>query len=247
MSKYEWRVRLRPNSLTEDPNDYLAEVETAGETRRQSDIIDHIVAGGSDIRRETIKAVLDGETAAKEYFVLAGYSVFDDLVHLGPRVDGSWSGKETFTEGKHRVTVNAHMSKEMREKLKQVGVRVTGIADPGAHIMLVTDQATQLTDGTITPGDDILIVGDKIRVVGKTQPDGTLEPGINVYFDFADGVTSVPAQRITENAPSRVLARVPATLTQGNYRLRIVTRFTTGTRLLAEPRIIEYKIPLKVL
>jgi hypothetical protein len=163
-----------------------------------------------------------------------------------PRVTGSWSGTESFTESKHKVTVDAILSKAMHEDLKHVRVEVLGTKDAGARIMLVTDVATQKTDGSVTPGDDILIVGDKIKVIGKPQTDGSLEPGIGVFFVAANG-SYIDAVRISENTPSRVVARVPPVLPGPSPRLRIVTRFTGGSVLLKEPRNIDYDIPLTVL
>jgi hypothetical protein len=245
MSKFLWKVWLRPNKLTLNPSDYVAEVDTAGTTRRQSDIIDRIAAEGSEVKPATIRAVLDRANAVKQEFLLQGYSVFDDFIHLTPRVTGSWVGTEHFTEGHHRVTVDAVVSKALHEQFKQVGVEVLGVADSKARIMLVTDVATQKSDGTITCGDDIVIVGHRIRLAGLPQPDGSLEPGINVFFVAPDGVTLIPAVRVSENNPARLVARVPADLTAGqNYLLRIVTRFSKNATLLKEPRTIDYELPL---
>jgi hypothetical protein len=244
MAKYLWKVWLRPNVLTPSLTDYVAEVDTAGETRRQQDIIDRIIDEGSEVKRETIKAILDRANTVKRDFILNGYSVYDEFIHLSPRITGTWTGKETFTEGKHKVTVDAVVSKGMHEDFKEVGVHVLGIAEPGAHILLVTDVATQKTDGTITPGDDIVIAGDKIRVIGEPQPDGSLEPGMGVFF--VDSTAITPAARITENMPSHVVARVPAGMPDGTYTLRIVTRYTNSVKLLKTPRTIEYNIPLVV-
>ncbi|MDR1603124.1 MAG: DUF4469 domain-containing protein [Tannerella sp.] len=245
MAKFEWKVWLRPNVLTGDPTDYVAEVDTAGHTRQQADIIERMVAEGSEIKSETIKAILDRTNAIKRDFILRGYGVNDDFIHLTPRVPGSWTGTETYTEGKHRATVDAVLSRDMHEELKQVGVRVLGVADSGARIMLVTDVATGKTDGTLTLGDDIVIAGDKVKIVGLPQPDGSMEPGINVYFVTPDGVAATQAARISENMPSKVVARVPATLAEGIYTLRIVTRFAGG-KILKTPRVIEYAVPLVV-
>lgn len=106
--------------------------------------------------------------------------------------------------------------------------------------MPVTDTATGLTDGTMTAGDDILIEGDKIRVYPAE------EDGLGVMFVNDEGVVTPVTRRLTQNDPSRVLARVPADLAAGPYTLRIVTRFTTGATLLREPRTIDYDRPLKV-
>lgn len=53
------------------------------------------------------------------------------------------------------------------------------------------------------------------------------------------------ARRLTQNDPSKLIARVP-TLADGNYTLRIVTQFSTNKQLLKEPRTIEYKKLLTV-
>jgi hypothetical protein len=86
MAKFNWKVWLRPNKLTPNPTDFVAEVDTAGDTRRQQDIIDRIIAEGSEVKPETIKAILDRANAVKRDFILAGYGVFDDFIHLTPRV-----------------------------------------------------------------------------------------------------------------------------------------------------------------
>jgi hypothetical protein len=245
MAKFLWKVWLRPNKLTPNPSDYVAEVDTAGRTRTLQDIIDRIVAEGSEIKPETIKAILDRANIVKRDYVLEGYGVFDGFIHLTPRIDGAWNGRETFTAGRHRTTVDAVLSKAMHEDLKQVGVEVLGVADSGARIMQVTDVATQKTDGTITPGDDILIDGDKIKLLGLPQPDGSMESGIGVFFLAIVGGGPQEAIRVSENRPSHLQARVPA-LTKGTYTLRIVTRFTSGTTLLKEPRTIDYELLLTV-
>jgi hypothetical protein len=245
MAKFLWKVWLRPNRLTSNPNDYIAEVDTAGTTRRQNDIIERIADEGSEVKSETIRAILDRANAIKQEFLLQGYSVYDGVIHLTPRVTGSWVGTEHFTEGHHRVTVDAVVSKTLHGRFKQVGVEVLGVAESKSRIMLVTDVATQLTDGTITRGDDIVIVGNKIKLAGLPQPDGSLEPGINVFFVAVDDQTVTQAVRVSENTPTRLIARVPSDLTTGrDYRLRIVTRYSNSLTLLREPRTIEYELPL---
>ena len=80
---------------------------------------------------------------------------------------------------------------------------------------------------------DIRIDGDKIKIM----PDD--EDGLGVFFVNADGDVIPVTRRLTQNDPKRLIARVPD-LPAGQYTLRIVTRYTTATTLLKEPRIIEY-------
>jgi hypothetical protein len=97
----------------------------------------------------------------------------------------------------------------------------------------VTDTATGLTDGTITPGDDILVEGDKLRIA----PDG--EAGLGVFFVDAAGTAIPVTRRLTQNDPKKLIVRAPV-LASGQYTLRIATRFSSSSTLLTEPRIIEY-------
>lgn len=245
MAKFTWKVWLYQNKLTEDPTDYVAEVDTAGRTRTQQDIIDRISEAGSEITPETIKAILDRVNHVKQNFLLEGYGINDGLVHLSPRVTGSWTGRETFTEGKHKTIIEAVATKQLHEALKDVGVEVLGVSPESSDILLVTDIATGKTDGTITRGDDIIIAGNKIKVIGKPQPDGRLEPYVGVFFFHPASNKEFQATRISENNPSRVIARVPEEAFSGQYELHIGTRYS-GSNLLKDIRVIKYGINLIV-
>ncbi len=53
-------------------------------------------------------------------------------------------------------------------------------------------------------------------------------------------------RRLTQNDPSRIIARVPAELAPGAYTLRIITQYSNSAVLLKEPRTLEYDQPLGV-
>ena len=110
----------------------------------------------------------------------------------------------------------------------------------GASIGLVTDTYTGEANGYISAGEDILIEGTKIKVAGD-------DPSCGVYFINRDDDTSYKVERrLTQNDPSRIIARVPAELAPGAYTLRIITQFSNSTQLLKEPRTLEYELPLGV-
>jgi hypothetical protein len=242
-SKENWKVFLEPNKLTENPNDFTAIVSTAGDTRTIGDIVRQFGVRGTEFQLESIESLLLQGNRIISDFLLAGYAVNTGLVTLHPRVTGPWEGNEPFTEGKHKVKLDLGLDKSLREALKKVGVEVIGEKDSGARITLVTDRRTGRTDGFFSIGDDLLIVGEKIKVVGLPQPDGSLEPGIGVFFVPDNGGAPQQVRRIDENTNSRILARVDISTEDGaKYRLRIVTRYSTGTILLKEPRTIEYRL-----
>ena len=214
-TKY-WKVWLTPNLLTKDiDNDYIAEVSTSKQTLRNEDIAQRIVDEGSEIKYDTLLSIINQHDRIIREAVCDGYSVLTGVGQYSPRVTGSWIGK------------SANFDKE----------------GGGAAIGLVTDTLTEATDGTITPGEDILIEGAKIKIVGDPELCG-------VYFvprDAPEETIYKVDRRLTQNNPSSIIARVPATITPGSYTLRIVTQYTnSGSTLLKEPRTIEYELPLVV-
>jgi hypothetical protein len=122
---------------------------------------------------------------------------------------------------------------ELRAALGAVGVEVLGVKESGAYIGLVTDAANGKTDGTITPNEDIIIEGNKMKVAPAD------ETGLGVFFVAADGAETPVTHRLTVNTPKKLIARVPA-LAAGMYTLKVVTRFSQGNVFLKEPRSIIY-------
>ncbi|MDR1072796.1 MAG: DUF4469 domain-containing protein [Treponema sp.] len=236
-----WKVWLKRNLLTRDiENDFIAEVSTAGNTLRNEDIAARVVAARSELRLETIASILAMRDEIVRDALLQGTAVQDGCVRMAPRVSGTWIGaSHAFDPAAHKIGLDISPSAEMRTALETVGVDVLGEKEAGAFIELVTDVSADKTDGTITPGEDVIVTGDRIKIV----PEG--EAGLGVFFIDADGADHPLAHKITENLPKKLVFRVPA-LAAGVYTLKVVTRYTHSSRLLNEPRAIVYEFPLKV-
>jgi hypothetical protein len=144
-----------------------------------------------------------------------------------------------FDPKEHKITLDATQTVEMRRALEDVGVEILGKkADGGSIIGLVTDVLTGKTDGTISVGGDVIITGDKIKIA----PAG--EEGLGVFFVDAYG-TEIPLDHpMTENNPKKIICRLPLSVTDGTYTLKIVTQYTSGTTMLKTPRTILYELPL---
>jgi hypothetical protein len=236
-----WKVWLKRNLLTKDvENDFIAEVSTAGNTLRNEDLAARIVAARSELRLETIVSILAMRDEIARDALLQGTAVQDGCVRMSPRVSGNWIGaSHAFDPKTHKIGLDISPTAEMRSALETVGVEVLGEKDAGAFIGLVTDINTGKTDGTITPGEDIIVTGDRIKIA----PEG--EEGLGVFFVDADGAGHPLGRKITENLPKKLVFRVPS-LAAGEYTLKVVTRYTHSARLLNEPRDIVYEFPLKV-
>ena len=232
-TKY-WKVWLTPNLLTKDiDNDYIAEVSTSKQTLRNEDIAQRIVDEGSEIKYDTLLSIINQHDRIIREAVCDGYSVLT-----------GWIGKSAnFDPSVNKLTLDMVLSKEMRDALSTVGVEVLGVKEGGgASIGLVTDTYTGEANGYISAGEDILIEGTKIKVAGDPDLCG-------VYFiprDAPEETIYKVERRLTQNDPSRIIARVPATLEPGVYTLRIVTQFSNSAVLLKEPRTLEYEQPLVV-
>ena len=243
-TKY-WKVWLTPNLLTKDiDNDYIAEVSTSKQTLRNEDIAQRIVDEGSEIKYDTLLSIINQHDRIIREAVCDGYSVLTGVGQYSPRVTGSWIGKSAnFDPSVNKLTLDMVLSKEMRDALSTVGVEVLGGKEGGgASIGLVTDTYTGEANGYISAGEDILIEGTKIKVAGDPDLCG-------VYFiprDAPEETIYKVERRLTQNDPSRIIARVPATLEPGVYTLRIVTQFSNSAVLLKEPRTLEYEQPLVV-
>jgi len=233
--KHIWKLWLRLNLLTKDiDNDYVAAVSATGKTLRNADIARILKEAGSELSYETLLYILDQTDRIVREQLQRGFSVLTGVCQLSPKVTGTWIGANAkFNPEAHKITLDIVPSAEMRAALKNVGIEVLGVKDGGAFIGLVTDTATRLADGTITAGDDIRIDGDKLKI----DPEG--EEGLGVFFVNTDGEVIPVTRNLTQNDPKRIIARVPE-LPAGQYTLRVVTRYTTATTLLKEPRIIDY-------
>jgi hypothetical protein len=240
--KFFWKIWLRPNLLTKDvENDYIAEISTVGNTLRNEDIARQIIKGRSELRYETILSILSERDTVVRDAVLGGSSVQDGNTHLAPHITGKWLGADpAFDPAINKITVDATPTVEMRKALEDVGVEVLGKkTDGGAIIGLVTDVLSGSTDGEISTGGDIIIEGEKIKVV---PTDGA---GLGIFFVATNG-TEIPLDYpITENNPKRIVCRVPTAVKNGQFTLKIVTRYSNGSTYLKTPRTIIYEVPLK--
>ena len=237
---YIWKIWLRLSFLTQHvENNYSGEVSTVGHTVRNEDIARRIVNERSELRYETILAILNERDSIVIEAILTGSSVQDGVVHIAPSVTGLWTSSDRVIDpSKQKATVSVVPTATLRELLSEVRLEILGLKDSGAYIGLVTDAATKAVDGRITPGGIMIITGDKMRIA----PDG--DPQTGIFFIDADGVKT-PVTQISQNEPKKLTALIPP-LSAGTYTLQVVTRYTTGKTLLKEARTLVYETPLIV-
>lgn len=107
-----------------------------------------------------------------------------------------------------------------------------------ASIERITDTSTDLHNNVITPGYDVIIRGNNIKVA-----EGGNFGGIFLFGN--EGHLIKMDEELVINESGRVITRVPLTLPSGLYKLIIVTKYDE----VAEPMgywVITYKHLLSV-
>ena len=99
---------------------------------------------------------------------------------------------------------------------------------------------TGATDGSVNRTDFVEARGKKIKAVNQ---DGTGISKVDLVsvLGVATTIESLPY-----NDPSRIAFNIPEDLAEGEYTLQIETYFSTGNKLLKEPRILVYSKPIVI-
>lgn len=233
--EYFWEFYLRDNPLTKDnTKDCIAEVKTGPKTLTKEDTAREIKRTGSELKLPTILSVTSQDSDIILEALLNGDSVITDLCQFSPRILGAFDNPDAqFDPAIHKLTFDIIPTKKLRDALKNVKVINMGAKADVARIRLVTDTLTGLFDGSITASEDIMITGNNIKIAGD-------DAVVGIFFVADDGTTTKVTRRLTQNDPSKVIARVPA-LADGSYTLRIVTCYNNGPQLLKTPRSLDYK------
>jgi hypothetical protein len=236
-----WKVLLTSNKLFKDnKNKHIAKVLTSGKTQRNEEIARLIKERGSELQYETILDILNQGDNLRCECIQKGYSVQTGLSHITPRVSGNWPGLTSlFNPDEHKITCNHSSTDRLRKALEEVSVEVLGVKKSSAYIGLVTDVQSGKTNGSVTPDNNIIINGTKIRIAPVNGE------GLGIFFVDASGVEIPVTQPLAQNDPKKIICRTPV-LAPGEYVLKIVTRFSYSTTLLNEPRTIVYGIAITV-
>jgi len=236
-------VYLYENFLTPNPTDYVGRVETERTLGMRDVCESSVLRGGADINSSAMFHA--GELLFKEmaYLLCDGFSVNFGYFHISLKIRGVFdSPTDTFDPKRHSLMFQMTPGELLRRELPSIQKKMMGVKKDAIYIALVTDTATGLEDGTITPNEDILIQGTRIRIA----PDDGSDTQVGIFFIASDSTITPVSRRLTQNDPSKVIARVPA-LAPGNYTLRIVTKAALNRNALLKKSVsTEYDKPLIV-
>jgi hypothetical protein len=227
---------LVPNELTEDPNDFRAQVANV-RSFTQNDVIDRIMKIGAGLTRSDIVSVLEAEKQVVTDIIADGGAVNTDLFYASPSIQGVFTA--TAEPDAHTVRINLHPGQVLQKAIADMKTKKVPGGGTSSHIInAVIDAITGEVNIGLTVGGIVTIQGHKIKVSGS-------DADVGLYFR---SVTSGAEEKyhgiFGENLPSRLMFIMPA-LTPGVYRLSIKTMFSGATDL-KNLRTIEFPTDLTV-
>lgn len=236
-------VRLYDNPLTPKTNDYTGKVQLNG-TLYNADVARKIKEQGSELRQETLLSILDTADSIKRTGIATGYSVVDGVSQMRASVSGPFEGAGAqYDPAVNSKSVIMTPTPEMNKAMEPTKVVILGPALTGPVINRVEDLYGGAENGVITPGRNLRIHGQRLKITGD-------DPAITgVWFVSANEISTrirVDDRDLIDNDPSRLTLVVPS-LAAGGYFVEVVTQSSGSAKtLLKEPRTYRFEILLIV-
>jgi hypothetical protein len=238
------KAYLYNNALTEEnPNDYVARVSSEHSLNVGQIAESAATRGGADISAAAMEHAVNLWLREMAYRLCDGFSIntgyFTASVHIRGVFDNP---QEHFDPAKHQILFEFHQGTELRKELPSVTVDIEGLADSGAVIAQVTDMSSGSVNRFLTPGRNLKIAGQKIRVAGN-------KPNVGVYLrarEAEDVFFQIPDKDIVINNPGELMIVIPDLPADFTYRLEVTTQFSNSKRLLNEPRTAVFEPVLSV-
>jgi len=240
------RVKLYPNYLPGISGAYIARTddeavltieqicaamtERGGATASREELAEHI----RQFMKEVVYQFNDGFAVNLGYFKLspAVGGTFERVGESYEYADGSAADNPP-------VGVTLSILTPFRDALRRVKVLIEGVADVAGYIDQVLDVSTGAVNETLTPGGVFTLRGSRLRVMG---PD----PSVGMYFVPVSGGAPVQLPgALAKNNPSELIGLIPP-LSDGEWRIRLVSQYTAGGVPLKAPRTIESAKTLSV-
>lgn len=235
-------VELYDLSITERSDDRFGKV-VVPRSISEDDLINMVVNRRTDFNPTTLKAVLGLFKDVTTECVLRGDSVKFGLGYFRLDVKGTFYGDNaSWDSKKHRLSVNITPTGELREAVNSTNVKVRGMASTGTFINTVTDVATGEVNVVLTEKGGVNVTGSKIKIAGDNPVNG-----LYLVHEETSSETLVPMTSMLTNDPSKISFIMPPDLAPGDYKLKIVTQFSSGSTTLKEPRSYVSEYPLALL
>ena len=228
------KAYLYDNALTMDnPNDFVARVASERSLNVRDICNAAVTRGGADVSAAAMDHAVNLWLKEMAYQLCDGFSVNTGYFTASTQIKGVFtSPNEHFSPDRQSVLFEFQQGSILRKELPSVTVDILGIAGSGLQIFQVTDIKTGTVNDLLTPGRNLRIIGQKMKIEGD-------RPDIGILFrsmDDPDSTYPVATDDIVTNNPSEIIIIIPQ-LPVDTYKLEITTQYTGNSKkVLKEPR-----------
>ncbi|MDR1896687.1 MAG: DUF4469 domain-containing protein [Prevotellaceae bacterium] len=214
---------LGDNPLSEDPDDKKAQVVNV-RTYSQDEVIDKILDIGAGLTNSDVVSVLSGLKKVVTVISDEGDAVTLELFDTYPSIQGVFKGvNDSYDPKRHRTRINLRPGVALRASEKNIKTKKVPGGIHYTTIFSVMDVKSKSVDNLLTPGRNLKIFGEKIKVVGDEAITGIW------FINQNDGTrTQVETSDIVTNRASEVIVVIPA-LTAGEYKIELKTCYSGGS------------------
>lgn len=214
---------LAPNTLTEDPNDRILVLNSAG-TVDNEQLYKDMREEDTGLRKETLVHVVTLYERIVARALMNGHNVNTGLFYAVPRFtglieDGQWNAKN------NSIYVAFTQNRVLREEIQNTKIEILGEKADAIYISGVQDCSNNTKDGHMTPGRNFRIVGSRIRIEGTDE-----NVGISFRSLANDEVTKVTSDMFGTNNPSELIFIAPVGLADGEYEMILTTQYSGNTQ-----------------
>lgn len=211
-------------SVTEQEDDYYGKIRPKGKLNNLT-IAKRIKKEGSEYQVESIVEVLNRADRIKAEGLAAGYNINTLFINASIGISGVFYDT-SYDPDQHKLKARITPAQLTRRLINETGVSIQGQAQTGTVIMKVINHLTSAINSTITPGNAIVIVGDRLKI----EADEANEAGAGIFFINTATDERIKALQILSNKEKELIVMVP-NLIPGDYQLELVTQATRGTLL----------------
>ncbi len=235
------KAYLYNNFLTKDnPNDFIARTVSEQSLNVKQICESAVSRGGADVNPAAMEHATELFLKEMAYQMCDGYSINTGYFTAGTQIRGVFdSPLETFNSEKHTILFQFNQGEKLRAEIPNIEINILGVADTSSSIFQVTDVKSGTVNNLLTPGKNLKISGNKIKIAGDNSANGIFFVNITT-----NERSSVDTRDLVINNPSELIVIIPA-LNVGSYTLEVITQYAVGS-LLKEPRTAIFDKTLSV-
>ncbi|WP_423127085.1 DNA-binding domain-containing protein [Gaoshiqia sp. Z1-71] len=204
---------LIDNPMTEDPNDYRAQV-TGYEAVTENEIFEYMTRKGSGITTAEAKANYQEFIETHEYFLKQGYGINTEFINARPVIQGVFRDKsDVFDSSRHQVKFNVKLGKYYNQTAKDIKIEKVVPVSNNPQPEEFEDVTSGTVNEILTPGRTAVLTGLRLKFNVDDHEQG-------IFFVAANNTVN-RVNKIITMTNSQVVFIIPAELASGEYTLEV--------------------------